>query len=75
MIEHRLIPMHEVLGEKEALELFGKYKINERKLPRITQTDPMVKELGAKIGDVIKINRESDTAGNSLYYRVVVRGR
>jgi len=73
-IEHRLIPKHEVLGEKETAELFSNYKINERKLPRILNTDPMAKGLDAKVGDIIRISRVSATAGGSLYYRVVVKG-
>jgi DNA-directed RNA polymerase subunit H len=73
-IEHRLIPKHEVLGEKETSELFNNYKINERKLPRIFNTDPIAKGLDAKVGDIVRINRESETAGGSLYYRVVVKG-
>jgi DNA-directed RNA polymerase, subunit H, RpoH/RPB5 len=35
-------------------------------------SDPVIKEMNAKIGDVLKITRKSAIAGVSYYYRVVV---
>jgi DNA-directed RNA polymerase subunit H (RpoH/RPB5) len=32
------------------------------------------KEMNPKVGDVIEIMRKSQTAGESLYYRVVIKG-
>lgn len=72
--EHELVPKHEILNEKEKEELLKKYGITLRQLPRILISDPMVKVLNAKIGDVIKIIRKSPTAGETVYYRVVVKG-
>lgn len=40
----------------------------------MTANDPLAKLLNAKIGDVIKIIRKSETAGEADYYRVVVKG-
>jgi DNA-directed RNA polymerase subunit H len=47
------------------------YGVDRSKLPKIKKTDPASPE-GAKVGDVIKITRNSATAGTALYYRVVV---
>jgi len=41
-------------------------------LPKISSEDPAVQLLGAKIGDVLKIKRDSPTAGEFLVYRTVV---
>jgi DNA-directed RNA polymerase subunit H (RpoH/RPB5) len=72
--KHKLVPKHILLSEKEKEELLKKYGITLRELPRILSSDPMAKALNAKVGDVIKIIRESPTAGVSEYYRVVVKG-
>jgi len=62
------------LGDKEREDLLERYKITINHLPRILTSDPMVKNLDAKVGDVIKIERISTTAGKTIYYRVVVQG-
>ena len=69
-----LIPKHEILSEKEKDELLKKYKITLRNLPKILVSDPVVVALKAKVGDVIKITRNSPTAGKSIYYRAVIKG-
>lgn len=68
---HVLIPKHELLDEAGAKEVLIKYGVDRSKLPKILKSDPGVPD-GAKIGDIIKITRKSETAGVSLYYRVVI---
>lgn len=74
ILSHKLVPKHEILSEKEKEELLKKYGVTLRQLPRILSSDPVVKSLNAKPGDIIRIRRKSLTAGESIYYRVVVRG-
>jgi len=69
---HVLSPKYEVLGEEEKKELLKKYKTKPYNLPRILSSDPAVKALGANIGDVLKVTKKSETAGESTYYRLVV---
>ncbi len=71
-IVHVLVPEHRILSEEEKKELLEKYKIDIKQLPMILSSDPMVKQIGAKVGDVIEIKRKSPTAGEALYYRLVV---
>ncbi|MDG7047533.1 MAG: DNA-directed RNA polymerase subunit H [Nitrososphaerota archaeon] len=70
--KHVLVPKHEVINNREASKLLEEYHIEVEQLPRITTNDPMVKALNAKAGDIIKITRDSETAGVTLYYRYVV---
>ncbi len=68
--EHVLVPKHEVVKDKKkVLEL---YSANIEDFPKILITDPALAGLSAKEGDVIKISRNSATAGNATFYRVVV---
>ena len=71
--KHELVPKHILLSDAEKEELLKKYGITVRQLPRILSTDPAVTKLECKVGDVIRIERKSMTAGESIYYRVVVK--
>jgi DNA-directed RNA polymerase subunit H len=72
IFEHALVPMHEILGEKEKEQLLAQYKIQPYQMPQIKSTDPAVKAIGAKPGDILKIIRKSSTAGEHIAYRYVV---
>ncbi len=69
---HSLVPKHSKLSDSEKEKLLKRYNTNPKSLPRIIKSDPAIAKLGAKLGDVIKIERESQTAGKTVYYRVVV---
>jgi len=71
--KHELVPKHEIVSEKEKEELIKRFG-SLRNFPRIYSSDPQVKLLGAKPGDVIKIIRKNEVTGESIYYRVVVEG-
>ncbi len=70
------MPKHEIMTEEEVKELLEKYKVTKDKLPKIYESDPALLDLSPrpKPGDVIKIYRKSPTAGESIYYRVVIPG-
>ena len=69
--KHILTPKHVKLGEREKAQLLEKYHVTSKELPKIIKTDSAIKELEAKQGDVIKIIRRSQTAGESIFYRVI----
>jgi DNA-directed RNA polymerase subunit H len=72
IFEHALVPLHEILTEKEKNQLLAQYKVKPYQMPQIKSGDPAVKVIGAKPGDVLKITRKSTTAGEHITYRYVV---
>ncbi len=73
ILNHELVPEHIILNEGEKKEVLEKFKIKPENLPKILMSDPVVKAIKAKEGDVLKIVRKSKTAGTSMYYRVVIK--
>lgn len=74
VFKHELVPKHEILNEGEAKEMLEVIKTSPSKLPKILSTDPAAVELGARPGNIIRVIRRSPTAGETKYYRVVIRG-
>ena len=76
--QHDLVPKHEVISEseKELLQQNSDFDINN--LPKIKIDDSVVKELAKSseisAGDVLKITRDSKTAGEFISYRIVIEG-
>ncbi len=71
---HILVPKHEILPAEEKQNILHKYNASAAQFPYILGSDPVIKEIGAKPGDLIKITRVSETAGQTAYYRLVVEG-
>ncbi|MCX6814617.1 MAG: DNA-directed RNA polymerase subunit H [Candidatus Aenigmarchaeota archaeon] len=71
ILKHELVPKHEILTAAEKKELLEKVNATEKQLPKILDSDPVIKKIEAKPGDVIKITRKSQTAGETVYYRIV----
>lgn len=71
IFKNELVPKHEILNEDNKADLLKTLNISSSQLPKILSNDPAVKALGAKKGDVIKIMRKSQTAGEYNYYRLV----
>lgn len=74
VLKHSLVPKHVILSEEEKQKLLEKFNISSEQLPKISTSDPVVNFLGAKAGDILKIERKSPTAGETLYYRLVIKG-
>lgn len=68
-----LIPKHKLLSESEAKEIAKKFNTPLDKFPKILESDPQAKQLGAKPGDLVAISRKDQT-GDYTYYRLVVKG-
>ena len=72
MIEHNLVPKHELMSPEEGQKILEKYKVTREQMPMILTTDMAISHLEAKVGDIIRITRRSKLIGPSVYYRVVV---
>lgn len=72
LIDHVLVPVHTKLTEKEAAELLKLHNITIKELPKIYLDDPAIRHLGVKENDIIRIERNSPTAGKSVFYRGVI---
>ena len=70
--KHILTPKHYKISDKDKAQLLEKYHVTSKELPKILKTDAATRELDAKTGDIIKIVRKSPTAGESVFYRVVI---
>lgn len=69
--KHDLIPKHELIDDVKEIESIIKDNNlkSKHQLPIILKTDPMAKYLNLKTGDIVKITRVSQTAGQYIVYR------
>jgi len=72
IFEHQLVPRHEILTPEEKEQLLKQYKVQPYQLPQIKASDPAVKAIDAKPGDILRIIRKSATSGRHIAYRYVV---
>ncbi len=72
LFDHFMVPKHEFATEEDLQMLRERYSIEIHQLPKILVSDPAVQILGAKPGDVLKITRNSPTAGVHVTFRQVV---
>lgn len=72
ILEHELVPKHEIVPPEEAVKILRELGIQPWQLPWISADDPVAKAIGAKPGDIIRVIRKSPTAGTSIAYRYVV---
>ena len=68
---HELVPDHSVLDDAELENVLAEYDIKKTDLPKIKRTDPGLPD-EAKVGDVIKIERDSRTTDRAVVYRLVI---
>lgn len=78
IMKHKYVPEHIICSLEEKENVYSSYNIDSssetRILPNILSTDPIIKIIGGRKGDVIKIIRDSETmkGHKTLVYRIVV---
>ncbi len=70
--KHILVPKHTKVSDSEKEKICQEYNVEAAQLPKISIDDPALEKLDVKPGDVVKIERQSVTAGKAAYYRLVV---
>ncbi|MEA1993590.1 MAG: DNA-directed RNA polymerase subunit H [Euryarchaeota archaeon] len=73
ILKHEMVPEHIILSDKEADEVLERYDIKKKELPLIDMDDPIVKAIGAEVGQVLKIIRKNSSYEESEYYRLVIK--
>lgn len=73
LIDSIYVPKHILLSKTEADKVITEYGIEKKELPRIFISDPVSRYYNAKIGQIFRIIRPSETSGFSNYYRIVVK--
>eukprot|EP00038_Savillea_parva_P003471 m.126243 g.126243 ORF g.126243 m.126243 type:complete len:216 (+) comp11184_c0_seq1:362-1009(+) len=68
--EHMYVPKHTVLSETDKQIILARYKMSEEQMPRIQETDPIARYFGLMQGQLLKIVRQSPTAGRYVTYRI-----
>jgi len=71
-IDHFLIPKHFMLSKEQAAELLKKYNLTLDQLPKISKDDAAIAAFKPDRGEIVKIVRDSPTAGKSVYFRRVI---
>ncbi|MGC8974667.1 MAG: DNA-directed RNA polymerase subunit H [Thermoprotei archaeon] len=74
ILEHELVPKHEVLKPEEAIEVLRSLGVRPEQLPYLRASDPVARAIGARPGDIVRVIRKSPTAGRIVAYRFVIAG-
>jgi DNA-directed RNA polymerase subunit H (RpoH/RPB5) len=70
--DHVCCPQHTVLSNKEFEEFLKSYNIKRKEMPKQFDVDPMSRYLYLKRGQAIRIVRNSEMTGQSVFYRIIV---
>jgi DNA-directed RNA polymerase subunit H len=77
ILNHNLVPKHSILNDsKEIDEFIKKYNIDIQKInkeiPDISRFSPVALMIGIRPGEICKIERDSKTAIDCLFYRICI---
>jgi DNA-directed RNA polymerase subunit H (RpoH/RPB5) len=73
ILKHSQVPSHRVLSEQEKQEIKKTYNIiKDSQFPEISRFDPVAQAIGLRPGNVCEIERSSQTAIKTLYYRFCI---
>jgi DNA-directed RNA polymerase subunit H len=73
IVDSIYVPKHSLLSQEESDQVLKEFGLQKKDMPKILTTDPIVLYFHAKIGQIFRIIRPSETAGYATYYRLVVK--
>ncbi|MDV2481283.1 DNA-directed RNA polymerase subunit H [Methanoculleus sp. Wushi-C6] len=73
VLNHEMVPDHQIMSEEEVAALLATYNITLEQLPKVYHDDPAVKAIGGEVANVVRIVRDSRTAGRAEAYRLIVK--
>lgn len=69
---HVIVPKHVLLSKERADRVLAEYNTTIAELPKMYDSDPMARYIGARAGDMVEIIRPSIVSGYSSAFRAVV---
>lgn len=72
--EHKSVPNHRVMSQTDVADLLRRELCSRSDLPVVLASDAPIVWNGGREGQVVEITRNSQTAGESIYYRRIERG-
>ena len=70
--ESDLVPKHRLMLSSDVESYLAETKLMKTQLPKIKHNDPVARYFGARPGEVMKIERITESSGVSFYYRMVI---
>jgi len=71
VLNHILVPKHEVLNPTQDAEFRKRYNVNtDKELPDISRFSSVAMAIGIRPGEICKITRPSKTSINTYFYRI-----
>lgn len=72
IFDHDFVSKHELLSAEEKEKFLEEHKVQAYQLPRINRSDSAIIAVGGNPGDIVRVIRNSKTAGKYVSYRYVV---
>lgn len=73
VLDHVLVPHHEIISVDDVHKIMKKYKMKDINLfPEISRFDAVALSIGMRPGEICRISRPSKTSVISYYYRLCV---
>jgi DNA-directed RNA polymerase subunit H len=73
IVEHMLVPKHEVLTKEEGDNVLESYRSRKRDMPLIRTNEDIAKYYNMKPGEITRIYRPSPLTCESIAYRLVIK--